>query len=296
MTLRGIQRFLRRNFIDSFSGYDSFRYGSSTSFQRTEAWWSQFRKANGTSRISFFRDVIGSIIYENNINYHVEIMLFCFMFIIQQELDEMKSMWNTHYIKEVRNSECPIDRPNILYFMSEQSGGRSFRFHVNEMHINPCHPFFELPDVNSYTNETQELVRLMCEEELEFPCNATEAKNIFISIIRNIESRPHSFWYNISFEHTDFDRVYHSNNANTLLYWCLLMGRKFLEGKFLRRKFLQLHFPKKFKNSKNCRVYWPIFNQYLVYSKTILQKLGSKIYSKHFESMLVLSKLQMNNV
>ena len=188
MTLRGIQRFLRRNFIDSFSGYDSFRYGSSTSFQRTEAWWSQFRKANGTSRISFFRDVIGSIIYENNINYHVEIMLFCFMFIIQQELDEMKSMWNTHYIKEVRNSECPIDRPNILYFMSEQSGGRSFRFHVNEMHINPCHPFFELPDVNSYTNETQELVRLMCEEELEFPCNATEAKNIFISIIRNIES------------------------------------------------------------------------------------------------------------
>ena len=32
-TLCGIQRFLRRNFSDSFLGYDSFRHGSSTSNQ-----------------------------------------------------------------------------------------------------------------------------------------------------------------------------------------------------------------------------------------------------------------------
>ena len=80
------------------------------------------------------------------------------------------------------------------------------------MDINVCQPFCELPDVNGCTNEMHELARLiMREEELEFPCNATEAKNIFISIIRSIESRP-------SFEHTDFDRVYHSNNANILMY------------------------------------------------------------------------------
>ena len=119
-------------------------------------------------------------------------MRFCFMFIIQQELDEMKSMWNTHYIREVQNSECPPGRSNVLYFMPEQSGGRSFRFPVNEMDVNACHPFCELPDVNGCTNETHELLRLiMREEELEFPCNATEAKNLFVSIIRNIEARPH---------------------------------------------------------------------------------------------------------
>ena len=37
MTICGIQRFLRRNFSDSFSSHDSFRYGSSTSKQRIEA-------------------------------------------------------------------------------------------------------------------------------------------------------------------------------------------------------------------------------------------------------------------
>ena len=128
-------------------------------------------------------------------------MRFCFMFIIKQESDEMKSMWNNHYIREVRNSECPPGGPNVLYFMPEQSGGRSFRFPVNEMDKNAYHPFCELPHVIGCTNETHELVRwIMREEELEFPFNTTEAKNLFISIIRNIEVRPHWFLKSISFE------------------------------------------------------------------------------------------------
>ena len=175
ITLCGIKRFLRRNFSESFSGYDSFHYGSSTSNQWIEAWWSQFIKANGTWWINFFKSLIDSNIY--SINYHVEIMRFCFMLIMHQELDEMKWMWNTQCIGEVRNSKWPPGQLNILYFMPEESGRRSFRFPVNEIDINSCHPFCELPDVNNCTNETHELVRLIMREgELEFPSNATEAK------------------------------------------------------------------------------------------------------------------------
>ena len=61
-------------------------------------------------------------------------MRFCFMFIKHHELDEMKSMWNNHCIREVRK----------LYFMPEQSRRRSFRFPVNKMDISACHPFCEL--------------------------------------------------------------------------------------------------------------------------------------------------------
>ena len=76
--------------------------------------------------------------------------------------------------------------------MPEQPGGRSFRFPVSKMDINACHPFLELRDVNDCTNETHELVRLiMREEELALPSKATEAKHGFISIIRNIDLRPH---------------------------------------------------------------------------------------------------------
>ena len=57
------------------------------------------------------------------------------------------------------------------------------------MDIIAFHPFCELSDVNGYTNETHEFLRLItCKEEPEFPSNAIEAKNLFISIIRNIEA------------------------------------------------------------------------------------------------------------
>ena len=57
------------------------------------------------------------------------------------------------------------------------------------MDIIAFHPFCELSDVNGYTNETHEFLRLItCKEEVEFPSNAIEAKNLFISIIRNIEA------------------------------------------------------------------------------------------------------------
>ena len=72
--------------------------------------------------------------------------------------------------------------------MPEQSREVS-DFLSNKMDIIAFHPFCELSDVNGYTNETHKFLRLiMCEEELEFPSNAIEAKIFFISIIRNIEA------------------------------------------------------------------------------------------------------------
>ena len=103
----GVQQFLRRDFVDTLSSQASFCYGSSKSNQRIEAWWSQFRRAKVTWWINFFKGLIDSGIYDNSINYHVEMLRFYFISIIQHELDEMKKIWNTYYIREVRNSESP---------------------------------------------------------------------------------------------------------------------------------------------------------------------------------------------
>ena len=164
-------------------------------------------------------------------------MRFCFTLIIKQELDEMKSIWNTHYIREVRNSKCPPGRPNVSCFMPEQSGGRSFRFPVNEMDINACHPFCQLPDVNSCTNETHELVKLIMREEgLEFPSNATKAKKSFYFHHQKYRSTT-----------TLILREYIIRTTRTL--YCTdisLTGKHFSERKFLRWKLLQFQplFPK----------------------------------------------------
>ena len=184
----GVQRFLRREFDGTLSGQASFWYGSSTSNQRIEAWWSQFRRAKGTWWINFFKDLIDSDIYDNSINYHVEMLRFCFMSIIQHELDEMKKIWNTHYIREVRNSESPPGRPNVLYFLPERSGGRNCSFPINMNDVEVCNAFVEQPSITGCTDHSHELARLiMHENALELPKSATEARNQFVTLIQNIE-------------------------------------------------------------------------------------------------------------
>ena len=78
--------------VQRLSGRAGFWYGTSTFNQQIEACWSQFRRAKGIWWINFFKDLIDSGIYDNSINYHVEMLRFCFMPIIQHELDEMKKI------------------------------------------------------------------------------------------------------------------------------------------------------------------------------------------------------------
>ena len=78
-----------------------------------------------------FIDLTDSGIYGNGINYHVEMLRVCFMLIIQHELNEMKKIRNTHYIREMRNWESPPGRSNILYFLPKLSGKRNCNFPIN---------------------------------------------------------------------------------------------------------------------------------------------------------------------
>ena len=102
---------------------------------------------------------------------------FCLMSIIQHELDEMKKIWTTHHIREVRNSECPPDQPNVLYSLPEQFGGRNCSFPINMKDVEVCNAFIEQPSITDYTDHSHKLARLlMYESALELPTRGTEAK------------------------------------------------------------------------------------------------------------------------
>ena len=134
------------------------------------------------------KDLIDSGIYGNGINYHVEMLRFCLMSIIQHELDEMKKIWTTHHIREVRNSECPPDQPNVLYSLPEQFGVRNCRFPINMKDDEVCNAFIEQPSIIDCTDHSHKLARLlMYESALELPTRGTEAKNRFVTLIQNIE-------------------------------------------------------------------------------------------------------------
>ena len=115
-------------------------------------------------------------------------MRFCFMSFIQQELDDLKNMWNTHYTRDVRNSECPPGRPNVIYFLPEQFEARNCCFPINVGDIEVCKSVCEAPSITGCSDECLELARIIMQEKgLDFPLNINDALNLFIALIQDIE-------------------------------------------------------------------------------------------------------------
>ena len=174
---KAIQRFLRRAGRDSVSGIKSFIYGPSTSNQRIEAWWSFFKKSRSSWWINFFKDLIEQGIYDPSIPEHKKCMQFCFMEIIQKELDNTKFMWNSHHIRHVQNSECPNGKPDFLYFCSDLD----FKFEINQNDILVSNEF--VVDRQQIIEENllyQQCQNVFNNEGFVYPTTAHEAAQLFL--------------------------------------------------------------------------------------------------------------------
>ena len=71
----------------------------------------------------FFKDLCENGSFDARINSRLDVNRFCFIGLIQTELDEVKEMWSNHRIRFVGNSECPSGRPNVLYHAPQLTGG-----------------------------------------------------------------------------------------------------------------------------------------------------------------------------
>ena len=47
----------------------------------------------------------------------VECLRYCFMDLVQKDLDEARREWNTHLIRPSRGARCPAGVPDELYFV-----------------------------------------------------------------------------------------------------------------------------------------------------------------------------------
>ena len=95
---------MTREHNDSHAASKSFLYGKSTSNQRIESWWSILRKSRMNWWMGFFKDLVDEGKFDISLDYHIEIARFCFLKVLQNELDETKSLWNSHRIRHVHNS------------------------------------------------------------------------------------------------------------------------------------------------------------------------------------------------
>ena len=117
-----IQSYLRRRQDDAFSGLNAHIYGPSHGNQWIESWWSQYRRNRSSFIIDFFKDLVDLGSYNPSNSYQLACVRYCFVPILQKDLDEVKEYWNSHLIRK-SGFGCISGRPDVLYFLPETCGG-----------------------------------------------------------------------------------------------------------------------------------------------------------------------------
>ena len=56
-------------------------------------------------------------VVNTSLTYHVELLRFCFLRILQEELDDTRSLWNNNFIRKSRNPECSGGLPDVLFYI-----------------------------------------------------------------------------------------------------------------------------------------------------------------------------------
>ena len=106
-------------------------------------------------------------------------LYFTFSGLLQQELDEIKGMWNNPCIRNSREAKCPGDKPDVLYYTPSQSGGIEHKLHLNHAHLELIKQNIEYPDFPEYTPELQKIGgTVMAEQNINLPVNYEKAKEL----------------------------------------------------------------------------------------------------------------------
>ncbi|KAF3845993.1 hypothetical protein F7725_003071 [Dissostichus mawsoni] len=110
------------------------RPATSMTNQRIEAWWSILRKGRSQFWMELFADLRDAG-YFNGSHEHQCLLRFCFIDVIQKDLDECVRLWNSHRIRPSRTASCPGGVPNELYYLPHRFGSRDCGFEIEQAEL-----------------------------------------------------------------------------------------------------------------------------------------------------------------
>lgn len=169
--------------VQSFfcNSIDSHRYVPSPRNQRIESWWGQLSKQRSLWWRSFFTDLENRNVYNRTSELHREALWFTFSPLIQSDLDSIKTLWNSHYIRR-SNYETIAGRPDLLYDLPERYGGTEKLINVseNDMVYIKENILVEIDDNSDYTEYFE---YVMASYPLRIPETVQEAENVLTVLI-----------------------------------------------------------------------------------------------------------------
>ena len=163
---------------------DSYLYADSTRNQRIEAFWSRLKKFRTCWWIDFFKDMVNRCIYRPRLITHQECLLFCFIPIIQGELNDFARTWNLHQVR--RSANAPGGKPDLLFNVPETVGHvqkgvevdpRDVDIAANQLEIDH-HPVFRDKDLHEL------LICYINIHNLEIPKDAESGLDMYVTLLR----------------------------------------------------------------------------------------------------------------
>lgn len=176
-----LQPFFRYNCADNMAGLNSFIYGKSTTNQKIESWWGSLRRQGIHWWICKLKDLRDSGRFDSLNQIHVECLRFCCSRVLQAELDRIAQSWNTHQIRQQRNSELPCGRPDVLFFVPEMFGGNQYGVKVDIDDVALCKEMYAIPK-QICSREFEDLARLL-KPDIVAPRNAEEAIALYNNLL-----------------------------------------------------------------------------------------------------------------
>ena len=185
--LERIQKFLRRDGNDMLAGQNSYVYGRSTANQRIESWWAILRRQCTSFWINMFKDMSTVGLIKTDDPVHINCLRFCFMHLIQNDLDRMVIDWNSHRIEARKQLGNIAGKPDKMYYTPAEFNTSSFESEYNEDEIQPVETELEYgegePDI--IHPDFVKMVNILC-PNWEFPESVHEAQDLYIEIIGKI--------------------------------------------------------------------------------------------------------------
>ena len=165
-------------------------YGTSVANQRIENWWSFLKRSFTGWIINFFKELVNEGLLILGHHVHMKCVWFVFSNFLQNQLDEVKHEWNSHYIRKSRH-DTVSGIPNVLFHVPESVGFEDRKKIItNDMLTNLLderdilHEAAIAVDEN-HDVELDEYFRYVVEaEHISFPPkNWTEARATFLQIV-----------------------------------------------------------------------------------------------------------------
>lgn len=182
--VRGFQRFLVP--IPPGSTIDSYLEGASTANQRIEYWWAFLRRQCVEFWLAVFGDLRDSGLFDGGF-LDKNLLQFCFLGLIQDELDDTVQVWNAHIVRPSKNLNVPSGKPNVMYALPELYGTQDYLSPVQVEDIQVCKNRCVSRQAVPCDADCYELCNiLMTEFQLSIPSEPYDALNLYMFLRENI--------------------------------------------------------------------------------------------------------------